>query len=172
MKVAIYCRVSDDKKNEDGTRRQDINRQVELLSSIVLSRHPELLKEDILIYQDDAKSAFTEDWNSRPDFKKLFNDCRRHFVQEIWVEDMTRFSRRIDLGLPLLRELGELNINLISIAEGQIEVTSANGWLKSSMLLLFAEWDSRIKSDKVKHGMKMKKNMGKHIGRPKEKGGS
>lgn len=172
MKVAVYCRVSDDKKKEDGERRQDINRQVELLSSIVLSRHYELKQQDILVYKDDAKSAFTEDWNSRPGFKQLFNDCRRHFVQEVWIEDMTRFSRRVDLGLPLLRELGELNINLISIAEGQIEVTSANGWLKSSMLLLFAEWDSRIKSDKVKHGMQMKKNLGKHIGRPKKKGGS
>ena len=31
MKVAIYCRVSDVKKKEDGERRQDIGRQVEML---------------------------------------------------------------------------------------------------------------------------------------------
>ncbi len=164
MKVGIYARVSDDKKKSDGERRQDIERQVDNLIPIVLNRHPELKKKDIQIYRDDGKSAFTEDWNSRPDFRRLMNDARRHFIEEFWVEDMTRFSRRLDIGLPLLRELGELNVHLISSKEGEIEVTSARGWLQSSMLLMFAEWDSRIKSEKVKAGMKKAKNLGKKVG--------
>ena len=44
-------------------------------------------------------------------------------------------------------------INLISLKEGEIEVTSSKGWLQSTMLLMFAEWDSRVKSEKVKSGM-------------------
>jgi len=36
--------------------------------------------------------------------------------------------------------------------------------MKSSILLLFAEWDSRIKSEKVKEGMKRAKESGKRIG--------
>lgn len=169
MKIAIYCRVSDDKKKDDGTRRQDIQRQVDILTDFALKRYSEI---ELRTYTDDGKSAFTEDWNSRPAFKQLMNDCRMHRVKEILIEDMTRFSRRVDLGLPLLRELGELNINLISLKEDELAVTSSHGWLKSTILLMFAEWDSRIKSDKVKHGMQMKKNIGKHIGRPKEKGGA
>lgn len=168
MKVAIYCRVSDDKKKQDGERKQDVMRQVNILKEYLTRKGI----SEYEVYLDDAKSAFTEDWNSRPDFKRLLNDCRRHFVQEIYIEDMTRFSRRLDIGLPLLKELGDLNINLTSLKEGEIEVTSAKGWLQSSLLLMFAEWDSRIKSEKVKHGMQMKKNLGKHIGRPKQKGGS
>ena len=164
MKIGLYTRVSDDKKKSDGERRQDVKRQADNLIPIVLARHPEMKKEDIEIYIDDGKSAFTEDWNMRLDFKRLFNDCRRHFIQEIWIEDMTRFSRRIDVGLPLLRELGNLNINLISTKEGELEVTSAQGWLKSSMLLMFSEWDSRIKAEKVKSGMNKARNLGKKIG--------
>ena len=171
MKVAIYCRVSDDKKKSDGERRQDVHRQVEFLIPIVLGRHPELNKEDIKLYIDDGKSAFTEDWNQRQDFKQLFNDCRRHFVEEIWVEDMTRFSRRIDVGLPLLRELGELNIQMISAKEGEIEVTSAKGWLQSSMLLMFAEWDSRSRAEKIRSGMEKAKNLGKKVGGFRKKQG-
>lgn len=169
MKYAIYARVSDDKKKTDGERRQDIDRQVELLYKYYLAR---VDMGDIEVYKDDGKSAFTEDWNSRLDFKRLFNDCRRHHIKEIVIEDMTRFSRRLDIGLPLLRELGELGVQLISLKEGEIEVTSAKGWLQSSMLLMFAEWDSRTKSEKVRDGMQKKKNLGKHVGRPKKKGGS
>ena len=125
--------------------------------------HTEQVNE-VIEYIDDGKSAFTEDWNSRPQFKQLFNDCRRRFVQTIIIEDMTRFSRRLDIGLPLLKELGELGVHLISLKEGELEVTSSKGWLQSSMLLMFAEWDSRIKSEKVRSGMQRAKDKGKKIG--------
>jgi len=174
-KVAIYCRVSDTKLKSDGERRQDVNRQLELLRNHVkhsgspgepsLATRSQAPKE----YIDDGKSAFTEDWNQRPAFKQLFNDCRRHFIKEIYIEDMTRFSRRLDIGLPLLRELGELNVQLISLKEGEIEVTSSKGWMQSSMLLMFSEWDSRIKSEKVRSGMRKAKNLGKPIGRRPKK---
>lgn len=164
MKVAIYARVSDDKKKQDGDRRQDVMRQVEYLKPIILARYKDLKEQDVEVYIDDGKSAFTEDWNNRQDFKRLINDCRRHYISEIWIEDMTRFSRRIDLGLPLLRELGTLGCHLISTKEGEIEVTSTRGWLNSALLLLFAEWDSRSKSEKVKSGMQKAKNLGKKVG--------
>jgi len=163
MKVALYSRVSDDKKKSDGGRRQDINRQVELISEHLKRKGIKEWKE----YLDDGKSAYTEDWNQRPAFKQLFNDCRRHFIKEIYLEDLTRFSRKLEFGLQWLRELGLLGVQIISLKEGEIEVTSAKGWMQSSMLLMFAEWDSRIKSEKVIAGMKKAKNLGKHIGRRK-----
>ena len=83
---------------------------------------------------------------------------------------MTRLSRRIDLGLPVLRELGELGVHVISLKEGELEVTSARGWMQSAMLLMFAEWDSRVKSEKVKSGMEKARNLKKHIGRPRKGG--
>lgn len=166
MKVAIYARVSDDKKKSDGERRQDVTRQLDMIKEHLKRKGINEYQE----YIDDAKSAFTEDWNQRPAFKQLFNDCRRHFIKEIYIEDMTRFSRRLDLGLQWLKELGKLNVNLTSLKEGEIEVTSSKGWMQSSMLLMFSEWDSRVKSEKVKSGMQKAKNLGKHVGR--KRGGS
>lgn len=160
LNVAIYCRVSDDKKKDDGERRQDVYRQKDLLIDHALR----FGENEVKVYIDDGKSAFTEDWNGRPAFKQLFNDCRRKFINKIYIEDMTRFSRRLDLGIPLLKELGDLNVHLVSIKEGEIEITSSQGWLKSSMLLMFAEWDSRVKSEKVKDGMKRAKEKGKIVG--------
>lgn len=163
---AIYGRVSDDKRKDDGFRRQDIGRQIDLIKN-----HLELKGiNDFEIYSDDGKSAFTDDLNQRPAFKQLLNDCRRHFIKEIYLEDMTRFSRNLSLGLQWLKELGELGVQVISLKEGELEVTSSKGWMQSTMLLMFSEWDSRIKSEKVQSGMQKAKNLGKHIGRPKLKG--
>lgn len=150
-KVALYARVSDDKKKSDGDRRQDVERQLELLRDHALREGH--TPDDIVVYIDDAKSAFTDDWNQRKDFIRLFNDCRRHFIVKIFIEDMTRFSRNISLGLQWLKELGDLKVHLVSLKEGELEVTSSKGWMQSLMLLMFAEWDSRIKSEKVKSGM-------------------
>ncbi len=161
--VATYERVSDDKKKSDGERRQDIGRQNKLIEDHLKLKGIKKWK----VYADDGKSAFTEDLNQRPNFKQLLNDCRRHFIKEIYIEDMTRFSRNLPLGLQWLKELGELGVQVISLKEGELEVTSSKGWMQSTMLLMFSEWDSRIKSEKVKSGMQKAKNLGKHIGRKK-----
>jgi len=162
-KVGLYARVSGTKKKLDGERRQDINRQRELLKDFLKRKGIKDFKE----YVDDGKSAFTEDLNQRPAFKQLLNDCRRHFIKEIYIEDMTRFSRNLSLGLQWLRELGELGINMVSLKEGELQVTSSKGWMQSTMLLMMAEWESRIRSEKVKSGMTKAKNLGKQIGRRK-----
>ena len=165
----IYARVSDVKKKQDGERRQDISRQVEMLVNHYLKQG--LKREEIAIYQDDGKSAYTDDLNQRPDFKRLLNDCRRHYISEFAIEDMTRFSRNLSMGIGWIKELGTLNVNIISMREGEIDCTSSAGWMKSAITLLFAEWDSRIKSEKVQSGMAKAKNLGKTIHRPKTKGG-
>lgn len=171
MKIGIYARVSDDKKKADGERRQDVDRQIALGKSFWEGRG--IPKDRIEVYCDDGKSAFTDDLNQRPDFKRLLNDCRRNMLRDFWVEDITRFSRNLSMGLQWLKELGSLNVNMVSQREGEIEITSSRGWMQSTMLLMFAEWDSRVKSEKVRSGMQKAKNLGKHTGRPiKQKGGS
>lgn len=166
---ASYERVSTGKKKSDGERRQDIERQHQQIKEY----YNRLGITNFKSYVDDGKSAFTEDLNQRPQFKQLLNDCRRHFIKRIIVEDMTRFSRNLSLGLQWLKELGELGVQIISLKEGEIDVTSSGGWMKSAIFLMFAEWDSRIKSEKVMSGMQKARNLGKHVGRPKlNSGGS
>lgn len=154
--------MSDTKKKSDGEREQDVYRQVEMGKLFWKGRGIE--DGEIEIYIDDGKSAFTEDLNQRPAFKRLLNDCRRNYLREFWIEDMTRFSRNLSMGLQWLKELSELNCNIISSKEGEIEVTSSGGWMKSAIFLMFAEWDSRIKSEKVKSGMQKARNLGKKVG--------
>lgn len=172
MKPAIYVRVSDVKKKPDGERRQDVQRQIDKLSQFLAARGI----TEFSIYKDDGVSAFREDFNQRPEFKQLLNDCRRGLVKEIYVEDMTRFSRNLVLGLQWLTELSALGVTVISTAEGEIDVTSSGNWLKSAIFLMMAEWSSRIHAEKVRSGMQKARNLGKKIGgfkgNKKMKGGS
>lgn len=160
-----YARVSDNKKKTDGDRRQDVQRQVEMIYDYYERRG--ISKDQVEMYIDDGKSAFTEDLNQRLEFKRLLLNIKQHHIKEFVVEDLQRFSRKLSMGLNWLTQISDHDCNVISLKEGEVEVTSSRGWMQSAMLLMFAEWDSRVKSDKVKSGMKRAKEKGKHIGRPK-----
>lgn len=146
---AIYARVSDDKLRLDGERRQDVQRQVERLRAYA--------GPDAQVYVDDAKSAFKEDYNSRPEFLRLLREIRANRVHKVFVESLDRISRRVAEGLPLLEEVSRRNCTVVSVAEGEIDVTSSPGWLRTGIFLLMAEWSSRDKSDKVKSAMERRR---------------
>ena len=162
IKTAVYVRVSDNKKKSDGERRQDVNRQIEIIEEYL--KRAGIVKWKV--YCDDGRSAFTDDLNQRPAFKQLMNDCLRYYIKDIYIEDLTRFSRNLALGINWMTKLSELNVNIISLKEGQLEYTSSKGWMQSNILLLLAEWESKIRSEKVKSGMARAKIQGKHVGRP------
>jgi len=169
MKIAIYARVSDDKLKEDGERRQDVNRQVELLDKHVegwLQQNDWDRSEPFI---DDGKSAFKEDYSSRPEFCRLMREIKAHRINRVYVESLDRWSRRVVEGLVSLKTASEFGCTIVSIAEGEIDWTTPQGWFKSYIALGMAEWASRDKSWKVKSGMQRAKAKNKHIGRPKKR---
>lgn len=155
MPTAIYARVSDDKLKEDGQRRQDVMRQVDRLRAYAGA--------DALLFIDDGKSAFKEDYNTRPEFLHLLREIRGNRINLVYVESLDRWSRRIVEGLTTLREVAEHNCTVTSIAEGECNITSSTGWFKVGVGLLLAEWASRDKSDKVKSGMERARNNKENI---------
>lgn len=146
--IVGYIRVSDQKLTEEGARRQDINRQKEKIKTYCKTMQ---LPEPIF-FSDDALSAFKDDYSSRPEFVRLLHEVRANRVQHIIVEDMTRWSRRIEDGLRTLREVTE-KAKVTSLAEGELGVSIPEQWFKTSIGFLMAEWSSRITAYKVKSGM-------------------
>jgi DNA invertase Pin-like site-specific DNA recombinase len=145
MVNAMYVRVSDDKLTDDGSRRQDVQRQVERLKPYA--------GEGALIFSDDAKSAYKEDYNSRPEFVKMLREIKANRVQRVYIESMDRWSRRVVDGLTTLQSCAEHNCTITSIMEGEFDVTESAGWMRSTFALMMAEWASRDKSEKVKNAM-------------------
>ena len=148
MIVAGYPRVSDQKLKTDGERRQDINRQMEKIKSYCKMME---LGEPIF-FIDDGVSAYKDDYNSRPEFCRMLREVRANRVKHIIIEDITRWSRRIEDGLKTLSEVTK-KCKVTSLAEGELGVTIPEQWFKTTIGLLMAEWSSKIASYKVKSGM-------------------
>jgi len=152
MKVAGYVRVSDAKLKDDLSRRQDIERQKEKIRTFC-----NVMKYDEpIFFSDDDISAFKEDYNSRPEFCRMLREIRGNKIQRVIVEDLTRWSRRIEDGLKTLKEVSG-KCTVTSMAEGEVYITEPEGWFKCSIAFLIAEWASRITAYKVKSGMDRRK---------------
>lgn len=148
MKVAGYGRVSDQKLKTDGERRQDIERQKEKITKFC-----EAMEWGVPdFYCDDGISAYKEDYNSRPAFCKMLREVRANRIQRIVVEDLTRWSRRIEDGLKTMREVSK-KCTVTSMAEGECDETTPEGWFKTAIAFLLAEWSSKSTSYKVRSGM-------------------
>ena len=148
MKVVGYVRVSDQKLKTDGERRQDIQRQKDKITKFCEGMNwgiPEF-------YSDDGISAYKEDYNSRPSFCRMLREVRANRIQRIVVEDLTRWSRRIEDGLKTMREVSQ-KATVTSMAEGEVDITLPDGWFKCALGFLMAEWSSKSTSYKVKSGM-------------------
>ena len=148
-KIAGYVRVSDGKLKDDNSRRQDISRQKEKI--ILFAKN--MGWGEIIFFEDDGVSAYKDDYNSRPAFLRMLNEIRGHRINRVLVEDLTRWSRRIEDGLKTVREATEAGCTVTSMAEGEVNVTIPEQWFKTAVSFLLAEWSSKSQSYKVQSGM-------------------
>lgn len=149
VKTAIYARVSDMKLKEDGQRRQDINRQIDMLKEHCIRKG----YTDFQIYADDGKSGWTDDLNMRQQFAQMRRDAFRHFIGRVVIESLDRFSSNLVAGMDLLREFGDAGCVVESLQTGEHEVTSDDGWMKSAMFMMLSEYRIRNLRSKIKSGM-------------------
>lgn len=157
--IAGYIRVSDQKLKTDGERRQDIDRQRDKITKFAES----MKWEKPIFFSDDGISAYKEDYNSRPQFVKMLHEIRARRVQRVVVEDLTRWSRRIEDGLKTVREATESGCTITSMAEGEVQVTLPESWFKTAIAFLLAEWSSKSTSYKVQSGMERRLNDKKNL---------
>jgi DNA invertase Pin-like site-specific DNA recombinase len=148
MRPAGYVRVSDQKIKSDGERRQDVNRQKEKITKFCEAME----WEEPIFFCDDGLSAYKDDYNSRPEFCRLLREVRANRVKRIVVEDLTRWSRRIEDGLKTMRDVSQ-KATITSMAEGEVDITLPDGWFKCALAFLMAEWSSKSTSYKVASGM-------------------
>ncbi len=146
--IVGYVRVSDQKLKSSGERRQDIDRQKEKITKFCESMD----WNTPTFFCDDGISAFKEDYNSRPEFCKMLREVRANRIHRIIVEDLTRWSRRIEDGLKTMREVSD-KCTVTSMAEGEAYLTTPEGWFKCALAFLMAEWSSKSLSYKVQSGM-------------------
>jgi len=146
--LAGYVRVSGQKIKTDGDRRQDINRQIEKIKQYCKTMQ---LPEPIF-FKDDGISAFKDDYNSRPEFCKMLREVKANRIKHIVIEDLTRWSRRLEDGLKTLAEVND-KCMVTSLAEGDVGTDIPEKWFKTAIGFLMAEWASRSMAYKITSGM-------------------
>ncbi|WP_027398176.1 recombinase family protein [Anaerovorax odorimutans] len=98
-KVAIYCRLSDEDKNKEGTYdSESIKNQKKLLTNYALENEWDIYK----IYSDD-------DWSGldalRPDWNKMINDAETKKFEIILCKSQSRFTRDMEVVEKYLHKL-------------------------------------------------------------------
>ena len=104
IKTAAYCRVSTDKEVQEGSYELQEQYFTELITS-----NPEM--ELVGIYGDKGRSGLKK--AGRPGLQHLMDDCRAGKINRIYTKSIARFARNMAECAEMIRELGELGVNII-----------------------------------------------------------
>ena len=94
-----------------------------------------------IFYEDDERSARSEQIAKRPAFKRLLEDVENGRVQIIMVHTLDRWSRNVMVTLQSFRILSEYRTAFISLSE-HIDYSSPEGKLQLTILAAFAAYFS------------------------------
>lgn len=149
MKAALYVRVSTDES------RQDINNQLNPLRKMAEALQLEVV-EEYIEYASGGNS-------NRPQFKRLMEDAKMRRFSLILVWALDRFSREGILNtLSYLRTLKRNNVGLKSLQESWLDTSDEGmGELLIAIFSWVAEMERKKISERIKAGLKGKKNVGK-----------
>lgn len=144
MKTYVYTRVS---KEEQSTEQQEVTLRAKYPDAIVVSETESGAKE-------------------RPELKKLVSILEADDILAVVALD--RLGRTTLEILTLLDTLQKRKVNVISIREG-IDFTTPVGKLVSQIMIGVAELERNLIIERTKAALKLRKDRGMKLGRPKEK---
>ena len=139
LRVAAYARVSTGKD----AMLHSLSAQVSYYSNLI-QKHPGWLY--VGVYADEALTG-TKD--SRENFQRLLDACRRGEVDMVITKSISRFARNTVTLLESIRELKELGVDVF-FEEQNIHTMSADGELMLTILASYAQEESRSASENQK----------------------
>lgn len=159
MKVAIYCRLSEEDKNKkfETDDSNSIQNQKSMLIQYVIEHDWELYN----IYSDDD---YTGADRKRPEFNRLLKDAENHKFDIILCKTQSRFTRELELVEKYIHGLFPLwGIRFISVVDNAD--TDNKGNKKSRQINgLVNEWYLEDMSENIKSVLTNRRKNGYHIG--------
>lgn len=158
MRVAIYCRLSEEDKNKPNTAdSESIQNQKSMLVQYSTDREWEIYN----IYSDDD---YTGADRERPEFKKLLIDAENKKFDIILCKTQSRFTRELEIVEKYIHNLFiEWGIRFISIVDNAD--TDIKGNKKARQINgLINEWYLEDLSENIKSVLKNKMKQGYYIG--------
>ena len=159
MKVAIYCRLSEEDK--DKVSASDDSGSIKNQKSLLLQYCSEQDWEVYNIYSDDNYAGADR---KRPEFNRLLEDARNRKFDIVLCKTQSRFTRELELVEKYIHGLFPIwNIRFISIVDNAD--TNNKGNKKARQINgLTNEWYLEDMSDSIKSVLTNRRENGKHIG--------
>ena len=155
-KVGIYCRLSREDELDDESK--SITNQREMCMNYVIKNGLYLVDE----YIDDGVSGSTD---NRPGWQKLLKDIELKKINMVVVKDTSRLARNFSDATKYAFQLfPQKKVRLVSVIQSYDSIDpKANSdiiYFKS----FFDEWFIRDTSNKIRKGLKEKKELGYFLG--------
>ena len=147
MKIAAYCRVSTEKKEQ----QESLRHQKDFFGEYARRNGHELVR----LYADEGITGTS--LKKREEFKRLLRDAQLGLFELVVVKDVSRFARNTVDALQSVRKLKSLGINTLfingamtSIGDGEFALTlfSAMAQEESNNLSKRVKWGKRINAEK------------------------
>ena len=155
MRAVAYIRVS----SKDQVAGYSLDAQERSFNELCQSRG----WEPVEIYREEGRSAHTDSISKRPVFKKLLEDSAQGLFDVVVVHTLDRWARNTQIALESLGTLAKNNVALVSVTEN-IDYSTAQGRLLTTMLAGFAEYFSDSLSVHIKKGLGERAHNGRHLG--------
>ena len=131
-KVAAYCRVSTDSKDQLNSYHTQIGYYTN-----TIAQHPGW--ELVDIYADEGISGTSLE--KRDEFKRMLQDCRAGKIQRILVKSVSRFARNTLELIETTRELKDLGVVVVFEEQG-IDTAQMLGEMQLTLLAMAAQEES------------------------------
>lgn len=159
MKVAIYCRLSEEDKNKqfETDDSNSIQNQKAMLVQYAMEQGWEIYN----IYSDDD---YTGSDRRRPEFNRLLEDAKNHRFDIVLCKTQSRFTRELELVEKYIHGLFPIwGIRFVSIVDN---ADTANKGNKKSRQIngLVNEWYLEDMSENIRSVLTNRRQNGFHIG--------
>lgn len=153
-KVAAYCRVSTDSKDQLNSYRTQIG-----YYTGYIAQHPGWELADI--YADEGITGTSLE--KRDEFKRMLADCRAGKIQRILVKSVSRFARNTLELIETTRELKELGVVVVFEEQG-IDTSQMLGEMQLTLLAMAAQEESTSISKNMRWSYQKRMENGMFLG--------
>ena len=153
-KVAAYCRVSTDSKDQLNSYRTQIGYYTNYIA-----QHPGW--ELVDIYADEGITGTSLE--KRDEFKRMLADCRAGKISRILVKSVSRFARNTLELIETTRELKDLGVVVVFEEQG-IDTAQMLGEMQLTLLAMAAQEESTSISKNMRWSIQKRMDAGTYLG--------
>lgn len=153
-KVAAYCRVSTDSKDQLNSYRTQIGYYTNFIA-----QHPGWELADI--YADEGITGTSLE--KRDEFKRMLADCRAGKISRILVKSVSRFARNTLELIETTRELKDLGVVVVFEEQG-IDTAQMLGEMQLTLLAMAAQEESTSISKNMRWSIQKRMDAGTYLG--------